>query len=152
MQKSKKFYAKKILIGLAMTILLLFSLALFAVLWQGSTKDIESVANSFTPPDGWVQTDYKVVPPKFICLMGNCPEVVKSWESREFVTYQEVKKFLGDAANGVLTEERCKTTEPIKQYCEYSGKKGDYQYRLAFRNDGNTSKITLGVRKGGYVN
>ena len=94
MQKSKKFYAKKILIGLAMTILLLFSLALFAVLWQGSTKDIESVANSFTPPDGWVQTDYKVVPPKFICLMGNCPEVVKSWSYDGVVTSIDMRQLV----------------------------------------------------------
>ena len=152
MQKSKKQYIKKILIGLAATLVVLISLSLFAVLWQGSTKDIEAVANNFTPPDEWTQTHYEVVPPKFICLMGNCPEVIKSWENREPVVYQEVKELLGDAAEGALAEERCKTTEPTKQYCEFSGKKGGYQYRLAYRNEDNSSQITLRVREKGYVN
>ena len=152
MQKSKKQYIKKILIGLAATLVVLISLSLFAVLWQGSTKDIEAVANSFTPPDEWTQTHYEVVPPKFICLTGKCPSVIRAWKSGDDMTYETIEKFTTQNLEELVTDEKCRGDRGIvADYCDFSGKKGGFEFRVVFENKGNQSNVTLFMQKDGLV-
>lgn len=146
----KKGLAKRALLISAGVFLGLAALALLAVLWRGSTKEIEAVANSFTPLDGWVETERNVIPPKFICLDGNCPEVSVSWTTKEKVTHENLQIFLSGVDGEVSSFDRCKEgTGEISGRCTFSGKKGGYQFRFITNNEKAT--IHLAIRKVGFV-
>lgn len=151
MQKSKKRYTKKILIGLAAALVVLASLSLFAVLWQGSTKDIEAVANSFTPPDRWTQTHYEIVPSKFICLSGRCPEIVKSWSYDGVITSIEMRKLIDEMQPTEITMGECNITPGNNPttYNSCSGIKDGYNFSFFYGREEKDSSttITLTIRR-----
>ena len=103
MNSNKKINFKKIVLFFVATLIVLAGLLICLVSWRGSTKDIEAVADSFKPLDGWVETEREVIPPKVICLMGNCPEVYKSWEYKNSIGYEDIKKFVNhDRLLGII--------------------------------------------------
>ena len=86
--------------------------------------------------------------PKIICLMGNCPEVYKSWKYKKSVDYDDIKKFAGyDELLDV--DDRCKNNN--LNVCEFSGKRNGYQYRIHVSRRDNVTNVGLNVRKGGFV-
>ena len=147
---------KKVLISLGVFLLVFVALVFYAVTWRGSTEDIEAVANSFTPQDGWVEENYSVTPPMFICLTGRCPSAVKTWVSSRDVTYEALEKFTGLSLNNLSTDEICikNTKESIADYCDFDGKKGGFEFRVSFekKKDHSQSSISLFIQKDGIVN
>lgn len=148
MNSNKKINFKKIALFFVAALIILAGLLIYAVSWRGSTKDIEAVADSFKPLDGWRQTDSRIVPPQFLCLMGNCPEVYKSWEYKNSIGYEDIKKFVNhDRLLGI--DDRCKANN--LDVCEFNGRRNGYQYRIHVAHRGDVTSIGLSVRKGGFI-
>lgn len=148
MNSNKKINFKKIALFFVAALIILAGLLIYAVSWRGSTKDIEAVADSFKPLDGWRQTDSRIVPPQFLCLMGNCPEVYKSWEYKNSIGYEDIKKFVNhDRLLGI--DDRCRTNN--LDVCEFNGRRNGYQYRIHVAHRGDVTSIGLSVRKGGFI-
>ncbi len=148
MKNSKQINVRKIVAYVVISLVVLAGLVICLVLWRGSTKDIEAVADSFKPLDGWQQTNRDVVPPKAICLMGNCPEVYKAWVYKDFINYDDIKKF---TSNDKLLEieDRCK--DKNLDVCEFNGKRNGYQYRIHVARRDEMTSIGLIVRERGLV-
>ena len=127
MKSNKKINLKKIALCLCVGLMVLVGLVACLVLWRGSTKDIEAVADSFRPLDGWQQTKYKVVPPQFLCLMGNC-----NTSHSQCVDYDD-----GTALDS----------------CEYVGERGRYQFSVMveYKNSTNDTEIYLFIRRKGQI-
>lgn len=148
MKSNKKINLKKIALCLCVGLMVLVGLAAWLVLWRGSTKDIEAVADSFKPLDGWQQTKHDIVPPKAICLMGNCPEVYKAWVYKDFINYDDIKKFTN---NDKLLEIEDGCKDKNLDVCEFSGKRNGYQYRINVSRRDDMTSIGLTVRERGFV-
>ena len=148
MSSNKKVNLKKVILSAAIILLTLAGVLVYVLSWQGDTKDIEAVADSFKPLDGWQEAEREVVTPKIICLMGNCPEVYRSWKYKKSVDYDDIKKFAGyDELLDV--DDRCKNNN--LNVCEFSGKRNGYQYRIHVSRRDNVTNVGLNVRKGGFV-
>ena len=126
MKSNKKINLKKIALCLCVGLMVLVGLVACLVLWRGSTKDIEAVADSFRPLDGWQQTKYKVVPPQFLCLMGNCPEMSKSWIVKGKITQNDAKKFIENFSQVNTSHSQCVDYDDgtALDSCEYVGERG----------------------------
>ena len=148
MSNGKQINVRKIVVYVVISLMVLAGLVICLVLWRGSTKDIEAVADSFKPLDGWQQTKYKVVPPQFLCLMGNCPEVYKVWVYKDFINYDDIKKFTNDDKL-LEIEDRCK--DKNLDVCEFNGKRNGYQYRIHVERRDEMTNIGLIVRERGLV-
>ena len=136
MSSNKKVNLKKVILSAAIILLTLAGVLVYALSWQGDTKDIEAVADSFKPLDGWQEAEREVVTPKIICLMGKS------------VDYDDIKKFAGyDELLDV--DDRCKNNN--LNVCEFSGKRNGYQYRIHVSRRDNVTNVGLNVRKGGFV-
>ena len=148
MSNGKQINVRKIVAYVVIGLMVLAGLVICLVLWRGSTKDIEAVADSFKPLDGWQQTKYEVIPPQFLCLMGNCPEVYKVWVYKDFINYDDIKKFTNDDKL-LEIEDRCK--DKNLDVCEFNGKRNGYQYRIHVERRDEMTNIGLIVRERGLV-
>ena len=155
MKSNKKIYLKKIALCLCVGLMVLVGLVACLVLWRGSTKDIEAVADSFRPLDGWQQTKYKVVPPQFLCLMGNCPEMSKSWIVKGKITQNDAKKFIENFSQVNTSHSQCVDYDDgtALDSCEYVGERGRYQFSVMveYKNSTNDTEIYLFIRRKGQI-
>ena len=155
MKSNKKINLKKIALCLCVGLMVLVGLVACLVLWRGSTKDIEAVADSFRPLDGWQQTKYKVVPPQFLCLMGNCPEMSKSWIVKGKITQNDAKKFIENFSQVNTSHSQCVDYDDgtALDSCEYVGERGRYQFSVMFeyKNTTNDTEIYLFIRRKGQI-
>ena len=135
--------------------MVLAGLVICLVLWRGSTKDIEAVADSFKPLEGWQQTSYVITPPQFLCFSGACPEISKSWILPNQITQKEIKKFIGDFSQVNVNHSRCMDYEDNKtlDLCEYIGEREGYQFDVMIDYNDSDSKtdVKLFIRKKGYI-
>ena len=152
---NKKINFKKIVLFFVATLIVLVGLLIYAVSWRGSTKDIEGVADSFKPLDGWRQTDSRIVPPQFLCLMGNCPEMSKSWTVNSKITQNDVKKFIENFSQVNTNHSQCVDYENsrVLDSCEYVGERGGYQFDVMvdYKNSTNDTEIYLFIRRKGQI-
>ena len=155
MNSNKKVNFKKIVLFFVATLIVLAGLLIYAVSWRGSTKDIEAVADSFKPLDGWLQTDSRIVPPQFLCLMGNCPEMSKSWIVKSKITQNDVKKFIENFSQVNTNHSQCVDYEDSRALdsCEYVGERGGYQFSVMvdYKNSTNDTEIHLFIRRKGQI-
>ena len=155
MKGNKKNHLKKITLCLFVGLMVLVGLIACLVLWRGSTKDIEAVADSFRPLDGWQQTKYKVVPPQFLCLMGNCPEMSKSWIVKGKITQNDAKKFIENFSQVNTSHSQCVDYDDgtALDSCEYVGERGRYQFSVMveYKNSTNDTEIYLFIRRKGQI-
>lgn len=155
MKGNKKINLKKIALCLFVGLMVLVGLAAWLVLWRGSTKDIEAVADSFRPLEGWQQTKYKVVPPQFLCLMGNCPEMSKSWIVKGKITQNDAKKFIENFSQVNTSHSQCVDYDDgtALDSCEYVGERGRYQFSVMveYKNSTNDTEIYLFIRRKGQI-
>jgi len=155
MNSNKKINFKKIVLFFVAALIVLAGLLIYAVSWRGSTKDIEAVADSFKPLDGWRQTDSRIVPPQFLCLMGNCPEMSKSWIVKSKITQNDVKKFIENFSQVNTNHSQCVDYEDSRALdsCEYVGERGGYQFSVMvdYKNSTNDTEIHLFIRRKGQI-
>ena len=155
MKSNKKINLKKIALCLCVGLMVLVGLVACLVLWRGSTKDIEAVADSFRPLDGWQQTKYKVVPPQFLCLMGNCPEMSKSWIVKGKITQNDAKKFIENFSQVNTSHSQCVDYDDgtALDSCEYVGERGRYQFSVMveYKNSTIDTEIYLFIRRKGQI-
>lgn len=155
MNSNKKINFKKIVLFFVAALIVLAGLLIYAVSWRGSTKDIEAVADSFKPLDGWQQTDSRVVPPRFLCFSGACPEASKSWTIKDKITQNSVKRFIGNSSDVNRNHSRCVDYDDSKvlDSCEYVGERGDYQFSIMidYNNSINSTKVYLFIRRKGQI-
>ena len=155
MKSNKKINLKKIALCLCVGLMVLVGLVACLVLWRGSTKDIEAVADSFRPLDGWQQTKYKVVPPQFLCLMGNCPEMSKSWIVKGKITQNDAKKFIENFSQVNTSHSQCIDYDDgtALDSCEYVGERGRYQFSVMveYKNSTYDTEIYLFIRRKGQI-
>lgn len=155
MKGNKKINLKKIVLCLFVGLMVLVGLVICLVLWRGSTKDIEAVADSFRPLEGWQQTKYKVVPPQFLCLMGNCPEMSKSWIVKGKITQNDAKKFIENFSQVNTSHSQCVDYDDgtALDSCEYVGERGRYQFSVMveYKNSTNDTEIYLFIRRKGQI-
>lgn len=78
----------------------------FVFSYQGSTKDIEAVADGFVVPNGWSKTQDRIVPPKIICLEGSCPQMQRSWWVGK-IEQPQFDQFLKSNQNITMSASRC---------------------------------------------
>lgn len=64
MSSNKKVNLKKVILSAAIILLTLSGVLVYVLSWQGDTKDIEAVADSFKPLDGWQEAERKNVQAK----------------------------------------------------------------------------------------
>jgi hypothetical protein len=155
MKGNKKINLKKTTLCLFVGLVVLVGLIVCLVSWRGSTKDIEAVADSFRPLDGWQQTKYEVVPPQFLCFSGACPEISKAWTVPNQIKQKDVKKFIGNFSQVNANHSRCMDYENNKtlDLCEYIGEKGGYQFdvMIDYQSSDNKTNIELFIRRKGYI-
>lgn len=155
MKGNKKINLKKIALCLIVGLVVLVGLVACLVLWRGSTKDIEAVADSFRPLDGWQQTTYAIVPPQLLCFSGACPEISKAWTVPNQITQKDVKKFIGNFSQVNANHSRCMDYEDNKtlDLCEYIGERGGYQFDVMIdhKKSDNKTNIELFIRRKGYI-
>ena len=137
MSSNKKVNLKKVILSAAIILLTLAGVLVYVLSWQGDTKDIEAVADSFKPLDGWQQNDSRIVPPRFLCFSGACPEVSKSWTVNNTSHSQCV-----DYGDGRLLDS-----------CEYVGERGGYQFDVMvdYKKSTNNTEIYLFIRRKGQI-
>ena len=113
------------------------------------------MADSFKPLDGWQQTDSRVVPPRFLCFSGACPEVSKSWTIKDKITQNSVKRFIGNSSDVNRNHSRCVDYDDSKvlDSCEYVGERGDYQFSIMidYNNSTNSTEVYLFIRRKGQI-
>ena len=155
MSSNKKVNLKKVILSAAIILLTLAGVLVYVLSWQGDTKDIEAVADSFRPLDGWQQTKYKVVPPQFLCLMGNCPEMSKSWIVKGKITQNDAKKFIENFSQVNTSHSQCVDYDDgtALDSCEYVGERGRYQFSVMveYKNSTNDTEIYLFIRRKGQI-
>ena len=155
MKSNKKNNLKKIALCLCVGLMVLVGLAACLVLWRGSTKDIEAVADSFKPLDGWQQTSYVITPPQFLCFSGACPEISKAWTTPNQITQKDIKKFIGNFSQVNANHSRCMDYEDNRtlDLCEYIGERGGDQFDVMIDYNDSDSKtdVKLFIRKKGYI-
>lgn len=155
MNSNKKVNFKKIALFFVAALIVLAGLLIYAVSWRGSTKDIEAVADSFKPLDGWLQTDSRIVPPQFLCLMGNCPEVSKSWTVNSKITQNDVKKFIENFSQVNTSHSQCVDYDDSRALdsCEYVGERGGHQFDVMvdYKNSTNDTEVHLFIRRKGQI-
>ena len=142
---------KKVLISLGVFLLVFVALVFYAVTWRGSTEDIEAVANSFTPQDGWVEENYSVTPPMLVCLTGRCPELSRSWTSDREINTASIESFIGDIKAIKKEGGEClnHTNSGMLGSFECSGSKNGYSFVIyisRYHKD-DPIKVQLFVRK-----
>lgn len=155
MSSNKKVNLKKVILSAAIILLTLAGVLVYVLSWQGDTKDIEAVADSFKPLDGWQQTDSRVVPPRFLCFSGACPEASKSWTIKDKITQNSVKRFIGNSSDINRNHSRCVDYDDSKvlDSCEYVGERGDYQFSIMidYNNSINSTEVYLFIRRKGQI-
>ena len=155
MNSNKKVNFKKIALFFVAALIVLAGLLIYAVSWRGSTKDIEAVADSFKPLDGWRQTSYGVVPSKFLCFSGSCPEVSKSWTVNSKITQNDVKKFIENFSQVNTSHSQCVDYDDsrVLESCEYVGERGGYQFSVMvdYKNSTSDTEIYLFIRRKGQI-
>lgn len=122
---------------------------------EGSTTEIEAVANQFQAPSSWVETDYRIEPPRSVCLGDNpCPSAAKYWSVSHAVSKQELQDALRESGWNFNTKGECDAAEAAAgtgvTICEAEGISGGYSVLLsAFgaRNHPDSTNVTLNIRK-----
>lgn len=148
MKATTKRRIKQVILGIVGLILFLFAALVFALLWEGSPKHIESVASSFQAPSDWQESGYEVMPPKLFCPMGNCPEVRRIWETDQPVTYEIMYRFLGADKYSVITDEECRSgTGEVGDPCYFDGNRDGYRYRFSVDKKDNKTIIAFMLRR-----
>lgn len=155
MSSNKKVNLKKVILSAAIILLTLAGVLVYVLSWQGDTKDIEAVADSFKPLDGWQQTDSRVVPPRFLCFSGACPEASKSWTVNSKITQNDVKKFIGSFSQVNKSHSQCVDYDDgrLLDSCEYVGERGGYQFdaMVDYKKSTNNTEIYLFIRRKGQI-
>ena len=155
MSSNKKVNLKKVILSAAIILLTLAGVLVYVLSWQGDTKDIEAVADSFKPLDGWQEAEREVVTPKIICLMGNCPEMSKSWIVKGKITQNDAKKFIENFSQVNTSHSQCVDYDDgtALDSCEYVGERGRYQFSVMveYKNSTNDTEIYLFIRRKGQI-
>lgn len=142
-----KRHTKYVLCGVGGLIISLFTALAFMLLWQGSTKDIESVANSFQAPNDWRDDGGRVEPPRIFCLSGRCPELTRHFVTSGYVTRQELDGFIQEATVIDHENSSCLRYGPdsVLEDCEYRGVKRGYGFDVYVETSAshNETKISL---------
>lgn len=149
MKATTKRRIKQVILSIVGLILFLFAALVYALLWEGSPKHIESVANSFQASSDWRESGYEVMPPKLFCPMANCPEVRRLWETDQPVTYETMYRFLGADKHSIITDEGCEDgTGEVDDLCYFDGYRDGYRYRFSVDKRDSKTIIAFMLRKG----
>lgn len=86
----------KMLVTIVLGILVIgLGLVVFALLYTGSKKPIESIANQLRIGSDWQVVTSVTVPPRIICLGDNpCPSVHRAWTTTSAVTRADFEQLL----------------------------------------------------------
>lgn len=123
---------KKILSMVGSVALVAILAIVFTFSYQGSTKDIEKVADSFRPGASWRQMQRQVEPYRFACLSGTCPYVHISWHAMESISEENYNDYLKSSIVKNMQIDSCQRHEiqgSTKLSCEAHGEYDGYVIR-----------------------
>lgn len=86
------------IIGIIAAVLVVLIGGLLAWLsWEGSPKEIVSVADEFKPGASWELVREEIIPPRNSCIDVHCPHVHREWQSEEPMTLEAIREILKKA-------------------------------------------------------
>src|SRR5690606_33894070 len=94
----------KIAIIVGVILLATIATLVYLVLWTGSTKEIEAIADKFQPGESWTLVNERIEPPRMVCL-GDvaCPSISRTWNSQEMISREQYTKMIPKEYNVKIT-------------------------------------------------
>lgn len=133
-------------------IVLVVAALLYWSTWEGSTKDIEAVANQLKVQNGWIQVTNQVTPPRNLCLGDTqCPSLHRSWKTKANLTKDDFHSILTDSNWTFNVEGDCEPSQNItssggQTLCSAEGVKEGYSIKIVVSGDyGNNTNGHLSL-------
>ena len=125
-------------------IIVLFGLFIASIAWffyEGSPKEIVSVADQFKPRPEWKLTQESVEPPRNFCVDVACPSIIRKWEANEVLNQETVESLIKQSGWKLTAEEDCLKITPDRpsSWCDIRGKVNGYTISLDIHNRKNAS-------------
>src|SRR5690606_25675917 len=145
---------KKIAIIVGVILLATIATLVYLVLWTGSTKEIEAIADKFQPGESWTLVSEKIKPPQYLCLDGGgCPQLVRQWESNEALTIEELENIASRSIPPLEVKGDCllnDTSVGSISLCRASGEVDEFSVYIDYQTpDANKiePKLSISIRK-----
>jgi hypothetical protein len=144
---------KKVVVILGGLIVLLIASLIFIFNWEGSSKDIVSVADQLKVPSSWKLESEMIRPPRMVCLDGGaCPEVARTWTVDGQLSTKDLDKILKDSNFSFPIKGDCVLPANVSSnavhLCDASGTIRDFGINIWLSEDSSTyqQRIIIDVR------
>ncbi len=109
---------KRFLLGLGVLLGFVIAFFIFAVVYQGDTKPILSVADQFKPDKSWKLTEERVEPPRIICA-GDiaCPSVARWWIHEKPLSLGELRSIMDSTGWRYSIKGNCESSSGDQYLC-----------------------------------
>ncbi|GEM_PF-6709585 len=148
----KSTRVKKIVLGIVAGFVLLAGAIIFIFTYEGSTKQILSVADQFQPGESWELVSDRVNGPAVFCLYA-CPSLDKKWQRpASNLSKQDIVEYLDRAGWSVSTSwlSRCDDVflrQRGQTICTLEGStNSNFQFRLHIEIKDGVEWLSLYVR------
>lgn len=149
-KSSTRFWA--LVIGIPATLILV---VIFMFLYQGSTREIVSVANQFQPGAGWKLESERVEPPRIVCLNSvPCPSVFRAWSIETDVSKEDIESVLMKSNFQLMLNGDCMIPKNVSgtgvSVCKAQGVVNGYRVQLTVTKSQsfqNNTHISLNLDK-----
>lgn len=133
------------IIGIIAAVLVVLVGGLLAWLsWEGSPKEIVSVADEFKPDASWELVKEEIIPPRNSCISVHCPHVHREWRTSSRLTTNDIRERLQASSwNNLINnlEDDCylngKDDQQRREYCGIQGYRGSYLISIYVDTDKN---------------
>lgn len=122
--------------------------------WEGSTEEIESVANEFKPNSDWEQVSSRVNSPQNICFDVRCPSVHKSWKTPQIISKNVLRETLTKSGWNFEIQGDCQADPRFGgsgvSVCAAQGEVGVYRVKVDVvgnYNDSSVSRVVLYIEE-----
>lgn len=127
----------------------------FALLYTGDKKPIESVADQLNSGPDWRLATSSTVPPRIVCLGDNpCPSVHRAWTTGDIVTRTEFEQLLSVSGwNDFAIEGDCVPQRNVLDQmtvCRATGVRNGFDIEVVIGGnyyDQRDNKVSLFIRR-----
>lgn len=145
----------KMLVTIVLGVLVIgLGLVVFALLYTGSKKPIESIADQFSVDSSWQPIASRTEPPRLICLGDNpCPSVHRAWNTNGVVSLADFEQSLAESGWSDFTVEGdCMPKENVQvavTLCSAVGARDGFEvkaYSTGTAHEENNTRLVLSIR------
>ena len=145
----------KMLVTIVLGVLVIgLGLVVFALLYTGSKKPIESIADQFSVDSSWQPIAFRTEPPRLICLGDNpCPSVHRAWNTNGVVSLADFEQSLAESGwSDFVIEGDCVPKENVRggaTVCAAAGVRDEFDVRVSVDGslyDTQDNKVILSIR------